>query len=99
VLGPAGHAEIDERLQNGFSNVAAILRESVPESMAGEAELTVQRILSRLLVLTGDSVQTHLGQRVNAVAHMVRAGSKGNPINLSQICGCIGQQSVEGRRI
>ena len=98
VLGPAGHAKIDERLQNGFANIDAILRESVPESMAAEAESTVQRILSRLLVLTGDSVQTH-GQHNNAVAHMVRSGSKGNPINLSQICGCVGQQSVEGHRI
>jgi len=98
VLGPAGHAKIDERLQNGFANIDAILRESVPESMAAEAESTVQRILSRLLVLTGDSVQTH-GQHNNAVAHMVRSGSKGNPINLSQICGCVGQQSVEGQRI
>ena len=35
----------------------------------------------------------------NAIRTMVNAGSKGNPINLSQICGCVGQQSVEGRRV
>ena len=46
----------------------------------------------------GSIVEEELNPR-NAVRAMVQAGSKGNPINLSQICGCVGQQSIEGRRI
>lgn len=37
--------------------------------------------------------------RNNRINRMVTAGSKGSPINLSQIIACVGQQSVEGQRI
>lgn len=35
----------------------------------------------------------------NRLSSMVKAGSKGNNINISQIMACVGQQNVEGRRI
>ena len=35
----------------------------------------------------------------NNVKQMVVAGSKGSFINISQMSVCVGQQSVEGRRI
>ena len=35
----------------------------------------------------------------NRMLTMIKAGSKGNTINLVQMVGCLGQQSVEGRRI
>ena len=35
----------------------------------------------------------------NRLRNMVRAGSKGNNINISQIMACVGQQNVEGKRI
>tara|TARA_B100000787_G_C16198413_1_gene302816 strand:+ start:3062 stop:7594 length:4533 start_codon:yes stop_codon:yes gene_type:complete len=97
VLDEKGQEEIKERIDNGFVNCEAILNENIPSSMQSEAEGTVGRILSKLLMQTGDSVQSHLHE--NSIAAMVKAGSKGNPINLSQICGCVGQQSVEGKRI
>lgn len=97
VLDEKGQEEIKQRIANGFDNCEAILSENIPKSMQFEAEGTVGRILSKLLMQTGDSVQSHL--RENSIAAMVKAGSKGNPINLSQICGCVGQQSVEGKRI
>ena len=97
VLDEKGQEEIKARIANGFHNCDAILNENIPSSMKMEAEGTVGRILSKLLMQTGDSVQSHL--RENSIAAMVTAGSKGNPINLSQICGCVGQQSVEGKRI
>lgn len=97
ILGEEGQLEIKQRIANGFKNCSAILNEKVPDSMKVEAEQTVGRILSKLLMQTGDSVESHLSE--NSIATMVKAGSKGNPINLSQICGCVGQQSVEGKRI
>lgn len=35
----------------------------------------------------------------NRMLNMIRSGSKGNTINLVQMVGCIGQVSVEGKRI
>ena len=97
VMNDEGQEKIKERVLNGWNNTHAILNEKIPESLQQEAEGTVMRILSKLLVQTGDAVQGHVTE--NNIANMVKAGSKGNPINLSQICGCVGQQSVEGKRI
>ena len=35
----------------------------------------------------------------NRMMNMINSRSKGNPINVSQMMGCVGQQSVEGKRI
>lgn len=35
----------------------------------------------------------------NRMLNMIKSGSKGNTINLVQMVGCLGQQSVEGKRI
>ena len=35
----------------------------------------------------------------NAFAEMVMAGSKGSALNITQIMGCVGQQTVNGRRV
>ena len=61
-------------------------------------ESTIVRILSKTLMQTGGIVDESLYSD-NAIRSMVTAGSKGNPINLSQICGLVGQQSIEGRRV
>jgi DNA-directed RNA polymerase II subunit RPB1 len=58
----------------------------------------VSKILSKMLNVTGGLVQDQMAQD-NALMAMVKSGSKGNPINISQISGCVGQQSVEGHRI
>ncbi|KAH9982072.1 beta and beta-prime subunits of DNA dependent RNA-polymerase [Lactifluus volemus] len=47
---------------------------------------------------SGRHAQTHLKDD-NNVKQMVVAGSKGSFINISQMSVCVGQQSVEGRRI
>jgi DNA-directed RNA polymerase II subunit RPB1 len=61
-------------------------------------EREVSKILGRMLDITGGIIQKQLGDD-NALNAMVQAGSKGNPINISQIMGCVGQQSIEGHRI
>ena len=35
----------------------------------------------------------------NRMMNMINSRSKGNPINVSQMMGCVGQQSVEGKRV
>ena len=61
-------------------------------------EQEISKILGRMLDITGGIIQKQLGDD-NALNAMVKAGSKGNPINISQIMGCVGQQSIEGHRI
>ena len=35
----------------------------------------------------------------NRMTNMVSSGSKGSPINVSQMISCLGQQNVDGKRI
>ena len=100
VLGAKGEARVRERIYTTMSVAKELIDEEVAPG-TNEAQVlegTVVRILSKCLMHTGGIVDEELGAH-NAIRKMVQAGSKGNPINLSQICGCVGQQSVEGRRV
>ena len=66
--------------------------------MEAVCEGTVVNILSKCLMQTGAIARSFM-ESENAIATMVDCGAKGNPINTSQIAGCVGQQSVEGRRL
>lgn len=41
----------------------------------------------------------HIHDDHNRMMNMINSKSKGNPINVSQMMACVGQQSVEGKRI
>jgi DNA-directed RNA polymerase II subunit RPB1 len=62
-------------------------------------EVHASTMLSKMMDVTGGMVRKDLSADDNALTAMVVAGSKGNPINISQIMGCVGQQSIEGHRI
>jgi DNA-directed RNA polymerase II subunit RPB1 len=61
-------------------------------------EADVNQALNRARDTAGRSAQESLKDD-NNVKQMVVAGSKGSYINISQISACVGQQSVEGKRI
>ncbi|EKM83352.1 hypothetical protein AGABI1DRAFT_65857 [Agaricus bisporus var. burnettii JB137-S8] len=61
-------------------------------------ESMVERQLNLARDTSGQYAQKHLKED-NNVKQMVVAGSKGSFINISQMSVCVGQQSVEGRRI
>ncbi|KAF7974929.1 hypothetical protein HWV62_10969 [Athelia sp. TMB] len=61
-------------------------------------ESRVERELNQARDTTGQYAQKNLKED-NNVKQMVVAGSKGSFINISQMSVCVGQQSVEGRRI
>ncbi|KAH9964633.1 beta and beta-prime subunits of DNA dependent RNA-polymerase [Russula dissimulans] len=61
-------------------------------------ESSVEFELNKARDDSGRHAQTHLKDD-NNVKQMVVAGSKGSFINISQMSVCVGQQSVEGRRI
>lgn len=54
--------------------------------------------LSKVRETVGDNCIKHL-DRYNKPLIMALCGSKGNSVNLSQMIGCVGQQTVGGKRI
>lgn len=64
-----------------------------------QREIVAQQLLSQMLNLAGGLVQKHMHPVKNSLMAMVKAGSKGNSINISQILGVCGQQSLQGHRI
>ena len=63
-----------------------------------KAEEKVNSALNSATTNVGKFVQENLKNSNNLVA-MVNAGSKGNPLNLSQMMAVVGQQNLSGKRI
>lgn len=68
------------------------------KSMMESFEVEVNKVLNGARDTSGSSAQLSL-LKSNNIKRMVSAGSKGSFINISQICACVGQQNVEGKRI
>lgn len=68
------------------------------KSMMESFETEVNKVLNGARDKSGSSAQSSL-LKSNNIKRMVTAGSKGSFINISQICACVGQQNVEGKRI
>lgn len=66
---------------------------------AGDREIALSDIANRVLTNVGKVVHASLNENTNALYQAVLCASKGNLINVAQLSGCIGQTSVEGRRI
>lgn len=100
VLSERGEERVKERIMTAMRYAEELLKEPIEKNTPEYSvlESTIVRILSKTLMQTGGIVDEELSSD-NSIRNMVNAGSKGNPINLSQICGCVGQQSVEGHRI
>lgn len=61
-------------------------------------EYSVNSILNDCRKDIGSMLNTYMSSN-NNIKHMIISGSKGNDLNISQICGIVGQQNVEGQRI
>ena len=61
-------------------------------------EHKVNTLLNDCRAQIGKLLNENIGNE-NHIKHMIISGSKGNNINISQICGLVGQQNVTGRRI
>ena len=59
----------------------------------------MSRALQTVITRAGGVVQECIDRERNGFSVMVASGAKGSPINLAQILGVVGQQSVEGARI
>jgi DNA-directed RNA polymerase beta' subunit len=63
-----------------------------------EFEDKIFGILNKATELAGDIGYDSLANE-NRMTAMVRAGSKGGPINIAQMIACVGQQNIDGKRI
>jgi DNA-directed RNA polymerase beta' subunit len=89
------HALVDltyQQLSNLYEKASAI---GISKE---KLEPTVSRLLGNVLEMTGAVAQKNLTDD-NGFVVMKNAGSKGSSINLSQIMACVGQNSIDGKRI
>lgn len=64
-----------------------------------EFESQVMGILSKATSLGGKIVLSNLTADDNRILNMVKSGSKGSSVNISQMIACLGQQAVDGKRV
>ena len=100
MIHPEQKRQIQERIQVHFQNIKRIQNHFQALEYVGkdEVEMMIFGTLSEVLHDTSQIINQHLTDD-NSIYAMVTSGSKGNFINISQIMGCVGQQSVEGKRI
>jgi DNA-directed RNA polymerase II subunit RPB1 len=98
VLCDTGEEEVMDILTRAIRNIDCVSKEVNDSSMLIQAESARVQMLAKILMQTA-SIVSERAHISNAVKDMIGAGSKGNPVNLCQISGCVGQQSVEGARI
>jgi DNA-directed RNA polymerase II subunit RPB1 len=98
--------EMQKKIQEKKSDVESILlqlHQDVFDNNTGktnqsEFEDRIFGILNKATELAGETGQASLANE-NRMTAMVRAGSKGGPINIAQMIACVGQQNIEGKRI
>jgi len=98
--------EMNKKIQEKKSEVETILLQihqdlfdnNTGKSNQQEFEDKVFGTLNKALDLAGNAGQASLANE-NRMTAMVRAGSKGGPINIAQMIACVGQQNIEGKRI
>ncbi|KAL4260389.1 DNA-directed RNA polymerase subunit [Pleurotus pulmonarius] len=99
-------AFITQTIASHKAEVAAITERATIDELKAAPGMTiresfesqVERQLNLARDTSGQYAQKNLKED-NNVKQMVVAGSKGSFINISQMSVCVGQQSVEGRRI
>lgn len=66
-------------------------------SLRETLEMRIMELLAEARDKTGEIAEAHLGLDNDAVV-MARTGARGSMLNLTQMTGCVGQQSVRGER-
>ncbi|KAI0063081.1 beta and beta-prime subunits of DNA dependent RNA-polymerase [Artomyces pyxidatus] len=97
---------ITQHIAERKANVQQIIEDATHDRLKAAPGMTiresfesrVERELNLARDTSGQYAQKNLKED-NNVKQMVVAGSKGSFINISQMSVCVGQQSVEGRRI
>jgi len=104
VATPQVDQDVRAIIDHAYRRIDRINQEVVQEE-TGDGRVTkrdveepVAEILRDVINQTGRLAQSQMSDK-NHIYTMTTAGSKGNPINLSQIMACVGQQTINGSRI
>jgi DNA-directed RNA polymerase II subunit RPB1 len=95
LMGENTHAKVVGSINRSLAYVDEMM---AANSQSDVLEACVTRVMTGVLTRVGAVVQENL-PRSNQVHVMVTSGAKGSSVNIAQILGCVGQQSVEGGRI
>ncbi len=98
--------KIEEILDKAYNNVDKLLEayynetlELIPGRTKDEAlELKILEVLNKARNAIGDLILKE-SKKQNDSLIMMQSGAKGNIINIAQIAGTVGQQSLKGKRI
>ena len=88
-------ARVDELVQ---SFVNGTLQQRPGQSLEETLEASAQEVLEEARKRTGEIAGDQLGM-LNPAVIMAKTGARGNMLNLSQMAGCVGQQTVRGDRL
>lgn len=105
-LSKTEYGQIREILESAANDVRTrikIFEEGALEPMPGRTEeetleMQIMQVMGKARDRTGEIAGRHLGLENSAVV-MAVSGARGSMLNLTQMAGCIGQQSVRGERI
>ncbi|TIB06195.1 hypothetical protein E3P96_00699 [Wallemia ichthyophaga] len=99
-------AYITERISDAKDKVKGIIQSAESDQLEAQAGMTIRESFEASVNMELNQARDQVGKSAqkslkddNNVKQMVVAGSKGSFINISQMSACVGQQSVEGKRI
>jgi DNA-directed RNA polymerase II subunit RPB1 len=106
IADPGTMNHISQTIADRKANVTQIIEDATQDRLKAAPGMTIREsfesLVERQLNLARDTSGQYAQKSLkedNNVKQMVVAGSKGSFINISQMSVCVGQQSVEGRRI
>jgi len=73
--------------------------EGLKDSSKEVLEEAISTIANKVLTDAGKMVHSRLDDKDNALYQDILSGAKGNLVNITQLMGLVGQQSVEGQRV
>lgn len=98
--------KIEDCVAKQKKEVATIVREATENTLEALPGMNVRETFENLVSRALNSARDEAGSAIeqslkdlNNAIQMARSGSKGSNINISQMTGIVGQQSVEGKRI
>ncbi|MBW2972695.1 DNA-directed RNA polymerase subunit A' [Candidatus Woesearchaeota archaeon] len=105
-LPPEARKKLNETLDEAYKKVDMLIDlyhknelETFPgKTMAETLELKILEALNKARNKTGNIVDEYSNKETGTIS-MSRSGSRGKPLNLAQMAGCVGQQAMRGGRI
>ena len=86
---------IDDLIAESMGKADALMMSDVPESVREQRQT---QVLQDILRNAGGKVLEHMNPNCG-IATVVNSGAKGNLMNLAQISGIVGQQTLNGSRV